>query len=331
MAHRFGAGFEAYWRSQGMAFIDLEEGLNALGELMAPASPGAIRLAHYGFLPADWQAYARARGARLPQPLAVSLVETTRPRAAPSSATGASGAALSPLTQELLPLAPTARVRRMEGLLQQVLGELLEMPEAEATSLDFSQPVVELGLTSMHVISLVSQLGEVTGLTLSPTLMYEAVSLHALSEVLLGMLALGDGEASATQEQRAVGERKVRLVVAGLACRLPGADTPADFWANLQRGADAVVPPPPDRPHNGRDSGYLSQQILMGFDAARFGVGGREAALIDPQQRLLLHAAYEAFLDAGLPPDQLADRSVGVFVGISQIEYASLAQACHGM
>ena len=48
---------------------------------------------------------------------------------------------------------------------------------------------------------------------------------------------------------------------------------------------------------------------------------------MDPQQRLLLHAAYESFVDGGAPPDLLADRSVGVFVGVSAIDYAALAQA----
>ena len=47
---------------------------------------------------------------------------------------------------------------------------------------------------------------------------------------------------------------------------------------------------------------------------------------MDPQQRLLLHVAFEAFLDAGMPPDQLKDRSVGVSVGISAIDYAALVQ-----
>jgi 3-oxoacyl-(acyl-carrier-protein) synthase len=191
--------------------------------------------------------------------------------------------------------------------------------------------VSDVGLTSMHVVDLVARLAEATSLELSPTLIYESVSLKALSAAVLERMELGAagvaGDSSQAEGPRAAAEKQDRLVVAGMACRLPGdASTPADFWALLQRGGDAVVPPPADRPTNGRTSGYLSAGALMSFDAARFGVGAREAALMDPQQRLLLHAAYESFLDAGLVPEQMVDRSVGVFVGISQIEYASLSR-----
>eukprot|EP00966_Prymnesium_polylepis_P063482 1472607-Prymnesium_polylepis.1 len=51
MAHRFGAGFESYWRGQGMGFIELADGLNALGDVI---TPGGDRLAHYAYLPAEW-------------------------------------------------------------------------------------------------------------------------------------------------------------------------------------------------------------------------------------------------------------------------------------
>ena len=61
MAHRFGRGFEAYWRSQGMDFIDLTEGMESL-KLMSQQGSRS----HYAFMPADWSAYAKARGSRGP-------------------------------------------------------------------------------------------------------------------------------------------------------------------------------------------------------------------------------------------------------------------------
>ena len=63
---------------------------------------------------------------------------------------------------------------------------------------------------------------------------------------------------------------------------------------------------------------------MDGFDAHFFGISPREAAQIDPQQRLLLEVAWEALEDAGYAPDRLGGTRTGVFVGISNSDYALL-------
>eukprot|EP00966_Prymnesium_polylepis_P077407 1793199-Prymnesium_polylepis.1 len=119
----------------------------------------------------------------------------------------------------------------------------------------------------------------------------------------------------------------VQLAVVGHALRLPGdSSTPASYWRFLRQGGDAIVSCPSDRPHNGRDSGYLSAATLMCFDNGRFGISEAESTLLDPQQRLLLHVACEAFMDGGFTHERLPDRAVGVFTGVSAIDYAGLAQ-----
>ena len=350
MAHRFGAGFEKYWKGQGMDFIPLDAGLAALGLLMAPAAAGtADRLPHYAYMPARWAAYARARGPRLPQPLTAELVEAstvgdavavaaaaTAPSGAAAGGTSGGAAARSEYGRLLAPVAARQRLAKLIDALRELLEEMMDA-DAEDEPVDFSLPVSEVGLTSMHVVDLVGRLAELTALELSPTLVYESVSLQALAETVLHMMELGVDDASGSDhEQRggkaaaaeaAAADVTTRLVISGMGCRLPGgADTPEAFWTNLRGGVDAVGPPPTDRPHNGRPSGYLRKSTLMSFDALRFGINPTEAALMDPQQRLLLHAAHEAFVDAGVCVEELADRSVGVFVGISAVDYAGLVQ-----
>ncbi|NJO48507.1 MAG: type I polyketide synthase [Leptolyngbyaceae cyanobacterium RM2_2_4] len=73
---------------------------------------------------------------------------------------------------------------------------------------------------------------------------------------------------------------------------------------------------------NTRWGGFLD--AIDQFDAEFFGILPREAEQIDPQQRLLLEVAWEALEHAGLAPDQLADSQTGVFVGISNSDYARL-------
>ena len=93
------------------------------------------------------------------------------------------------------------------------------------------------------------------------------------------------------------------MAIVGMACRLPGgASRPDELWRNLLNRVDAVRPPPPGRPTNGRDSGYLSADEVARFDHRAFGIGLAEAKSMDPQQRLLLQTALEAFEDGGVRP-----------------------------
>ncbi|MFE7834814.1 SDR family NAD(P)-dependent oxidoreductase [Streptomyces sp. NPDC057474] len=119
-----------------------------------------------------------------------------------------------------------------------------------------------------------------------------------------------------------------RIAVIGMGCRLPGdVDSPAALWRLLAAGLDAVGDPPPTRTEIGRtpdaalprQGGWLRD--VSGFDAAFFGVSGREADILDPQHRLLLEVSWEALEHAGVPPGRLMGTPTGVFTGLSYTEY----------
>uniref|UniRef100_UPI003FD75A41 type I polyketide synthase n=1 Tax=Streptomyces luteireticuli TaxID=173858 RepID=UPI003FD75A41 len=121
------------------------------------------------------------------------------------------------------------------------------------------------------------------------------------------------------------------IAVIGIACRLPGAENPDEFWQLLEKGMSAVTSIPADRWP--RPSGAESAAIpgkgaflrqVDEFDAAFFGISPREAAAMDPQQRLVLELGWEALEDAGLTTARLARRRTGVFVGAINDDYAAL-------
>jgi acyl transferase domain-containing protein/acyl carrier protein len=128
------------------------------------------------------------------------------------------------------------------------------------------------------------------------------------------------------------------IALIGMGCRVPGgAESPEAFWKLLCDGTDAITEVPanrwrleaifdPDRTRKGksytRGAGFVDH--FDEFDAQFFGISPREAACMDPQQRWLLEVTWEAFEDAGLPPERLAGSDTGVFIGLFVRDYEAL-------
>ncbi|WP_218651874.1 type I polyketide synthase [Nostoc sp. C052] len=130
------------------------------------------------------------------------------------------------------------------------------------------------------------------------------------------------------------------LAIIGMSCRLPGgANSPEEFWQHLRAGADLVSEVPLSRwdiqafydPNPGtpgkiytRQGAFLNLPIDR-FDAQFFGISPREANFLDPQQRLLLEVCWESLECAGVPSKSLLGSKTGVFVGLMNLEYPTIA------
>jgi len=125
-----------------------------------------------------------------------------------------------------------------------------------------------------------------------------------------------------------------RIALIAYSVRFPGTDTQR-FWGDLLAQKDLVtsVDPTrwsqdtflhPDKRHPGTSYSFAAGSIgdVSGFDAAFFGISPREAALIDPQQRVLLELAWETLENAGILPSSLRGSDCGVYIGISNVDYA---------
>ncbi len=127
------------------------------------------------------------------------------------------------------------------------------------------------------------------------------------------------------------------IAIIGLGCRFPGANSPAEFWALLRDGVDAITDVP--RSRFDVDAYYAGGRAKRGrtvtrrggflksvdcFDAAFFDIEPREAVRIDPQHRLVLETAWETLEDAAIPPHTLSGSRTGVFVGMCYNDYEDL-------
>ncbi|MFE1595648.1 type I polyketide synthase [Nocardia sp. NPDC058705] len=124
--------------------------------------------------------------------------------------------------------------------------------------------------------------------------------------------------------------------VAGIDCRFPAADSPADFWDLLVRGEHGVSAVPPQRwpideyydPDGGpgrantRFAGFVTDPET--FDCEFFGIAPVEAKAMDIQQRMVLHTVWRALENAGLDPKALRGSDTGVFVGVMSSDWGTL-------
>ncbi|OLB81981.1 MAG: hypothetical protein AUI14_01590 [Actinobacteria bacterium 13_2_20CM_2_71_6] len=119
------------------------------------------------------------------------------------------------------------------------------------------------------------------------------------------------------------------IAIVGMACRLPGAANPTEFWELLLRGENTVSSGLPAR----HDLDWSETAALVGnrelnrwggfldgveeFDADFFGISQKEATCMDPAQRLILEVAWEAVEDSGTPVSRLAGTRTGVYAGFA--------------
>jgi enediyne polyketide synthase len=116
------------------------------------------------------------------------------------------------------------------------------------------------------------------------------------------------------------------IAIVGMACRYPGARSPAELWENALAGRRAFRRIPPERlcaadyyspDRDAPDRTYCMQAALIEnyeFDRARFNISGSTYRATDLAHWLALDIADQALADAGLDED-LPRESTAVYVG----------------
>ncbi|MEV8019755.1 type I polyketide synthase [Streptomyces sp. NPDC086554] len=224
-------------------------------------------------------------------------------------------------------------VQRIDAAVREVIGIGSEQ------SLPRRRGLFEQGLDSLTAVQLRGLLETAFGLSLPTTLVLEHPTIAALAAHLTELGAGRDTrnpqarqEAPDAQREDSAPGPKGAVAVVGMACRLPGASTPDEFWALLKDGRNVTGEPPAGRredpiwaeagPGVPTRGGYLDD--VAAFDAGFFRISPREAVSLDPQQRLALEVAWEALEDAGCTAPALLERQAGVYVGLNTADYHEL-------
>lgn len=138
-------------------------------------------------------------------------------------------------------------------------------------------------------------------------------------------------------EEVVIDKSEEDIAIVGIDGRFPMADDVTQLWENLKNGRDCITEIPDERWDHGKIYSQNKEEknkvyckwggFINGykeFDADFFGISPSEARLIDPQERLFLETVYHVLEDAGYTKEQLADKKVGVYVGVMNSHYQIL-------
>ncbi|WP_373159818.1 type I polyketide synthase, partial [Mycobacterium marinum] len=213
-----------------------------------------------------------------------------------------------------------------------VLGTIT--PEA----IDPDKAFQELGFDSLTAVEMRNRIKTVTGLSLSPTLIFDYPTPNGLANYIRAELAGAPQEVKHTPAVRVTGDDPIAIV--GMSCRYPGGiESPDDLWDMLMARRDVLSDFPADRGWDlaglfnpdpdvpgacyTRTGGFVDR--VGDFDPAFFGVGPSEALAMDPQQRMFLELSWEALERAGIEPGGLRGSATGVFAGVMTQGYGMFA------
>jgi polyketide synthase 13 len=203
--------------------------------------------------------------------------------------------------------------------------------------IDETTPLIELGLSSRDAVAMASDIEDLTGVTLTATVLFRHPTIESLATVIIE----GEPEPENIGDEDWSRDREVEdIAIVGVATRFPGdLNSPDEMWEALLAGKDCITDLPEGRWEEFLDEpriaervgkartrgGYLSD--IKGFDSEFFALSKMEADNVDPQQRMALELTWEALEHARIPASTLRGGNVAVYVGNSVNDYSFLAMS----
>ncbi|MGV9541619.1 HAD-IIIC family phosphatase [Nocardia beijingensis] len=205
--------------------------------------------------------------------------------------------------------------------------------------IDVHRPMVEFGLGSADLVELVVDLSDFLGRFIDTNLFFDHPT---IAEVATALAPATEREPDPAGPEAAVVDVGAgddadddAIAILSMSCRFPGgADSPEALWRLLDSNGDALTEVPagrwdidglydPDTSATGKAYTFRGGYVdgIDRFDAAFFGIGPREAAVMDPQQRMMLQLSWEAIERSGRDPRTLHGSATGVYLGVYSTGY----------
>ncbi|WP_051179888.1 type I polyketide synthase [Nocardia concava] len=228
-----------------------------------------------------------------------------------------------------------------EAIRSWLVLEVAKQAALDPERIDVHRPLVEFGLGSHDLVELVIELSDFVGSFVDTNMFFDHPTIDGVAAALAPAAPIEPGiEAAAAGTDEGADAREDdadddAIAILSMACRFPGgADSPEALWRLLDGNGDALGELPagrwdieglydPDTTATGKAYTFRGGYVdgIDRFDAAFFGIGPREAAVMDPQQRIMLQLAWEAIERSGRDPRTLHGSSTGVYLGVYSTGY----------
>jgi len=232
--------------------------------------------------------------------------------------------------EALISLSAKDRKKKLMNMVCEAVQETLELPQLPSINEGF----FDLGMDSLMAVDVGRKIQLSLGIQLKPTIAFDYPNIEAVVGYLDELIA---NKSSQEKVNHITHRSNDSIAITGMSCHFPGeANSLEKFWECLYEGKDCIseastirvdirnhLTMEKDKSNKkfSTKGGFIKDIDL--FDAEFFNISPREAESLDPQQRLVLENAWKALEHANIPPDTLKGKRVGIFVGISQSEYAS--------
>lgn len=256
---------------------------------------------------------------------------------APAQAEASASEAVQPTPQTRAPAGSSGA--SAEALLPQLRQMMAAQLEADESQLDDDAGFDDLGIDSIVLMDVIRAIEHWIGRTVDPEALIRCNSIAATAQYLadLGVACESPDQRDEARDQSTVAEPAApykpdgspfKVAVVGLACQVPGAANPSEFWKNLEQGVDSVVPIPADQRHDRAvrwDDAPRWAGLIDGYDhlyPKLYGVSAEEAADVDPLVRLFTECSLSAIHNSDVGLDGAKGQRVGVFAGARASRYA---------
>ena len=237
-------------------------------------------------------------------------------------------------------LEPLTTLQRRAHVVTAVLRIVRELTGEAADSLTEETPLMDAGVDSLAATELSSRLRSVTGVALSPTLVFDQPTPRAIVAHLLEQVTDAASAGGAPLPAACMAGAGASLALVSMVARWAGGCSgEGTCWALQAGSGDAVGSVPRRR--------WVLDQVVdvctltasqkacvrhggfvggaQRFDSHAFGISPAEAGAMDPQQRLLLELGYTSMHGASSRRSMLMGSDTSVFLGIARPDWA-LAQ-----
>lgn len=235
------------------------------------------------------------------------------------------------LTDEVDNTTPTKN--KYEEIIVDLIQTLIQSSDVDPESNFF-----DLGMHSIMLIELADALSRILSRNINAVDLFEHPTIRAFASYLLHTehdhpinQEISSILKAASLDMPSKQQFEHDIAVIGMACKLPGADSPEAFWKAIIDKTESIQFFTEIELMNAgipsaliNDPDYIPARGILTdgdkFDAAFFGYSPYEANLMDPQHRVFLEQSWTALEDAGYVATSFPGR-IGLFAGMNDSSY----------